>query len=631
MKSNSPARRPGFQLFRLLTFGLLALLLGTTNSVRAVTGPDLIIDIVNSGGFIEGGTGTYTITVTNQGDMSTNDTQVRVDIIVDTNYLSPLTLTGTDWNCDLANMFCTRSDVLGSAQSYAAITLTVDVADNTPDFLVSEADVTGGGDVDTGNNIDLDNTAITQLADLIVVKSHVEDAIIVNDGTNTVYYDFAEGDQDKTYTIKVQNAGQGATSGTVTVTDTLPAGLSNGTLSGTGWNCIGLTCTRSDLLAGDDDGAPPYPEYPPLTLTVDVDVDAPEDLTNSVSVSGGGEIITTNNTDDDPTRIQPKPDLVITNVYLNPAVPAPNEAFEVYVEVTNQGGAGSESIVYRDVYVGAPPTIDPVTGCPIEGSVYYRGELNDAIPAGVSDTKPVSISYIDYSTTPPQVVDGLPGGTYQIWVYTDATCINDEGNENNNIVGPITIQVTGNGTLTFQSTGAYDGWVLESGETTNAGRRKNAGSSIIYIGDDAHNRQYRGFLSFDTSGLPDNAIITSVNLKFKYAGVVGTLPFRTHRNLIVDIKNGAFSNLIGLASRDFNAAANRNRAMSFNRTQVSGWYSRFLNAAYFPYINRTGVTQFRLRFVKDDNNDFGRDVLKIYSGNSIVANRPVLIIQYTVP
>ena len=44
-----------------------------------------------------------------------------------------------------------------------------------------------------------------------------------------------------------------------------------------------------------------------------------------------------------------------------------------------------------------------------------------------------------------------------------------------------------------------------------------------------------------------------------------------------------------------------------------------------------GVTQFRLRFSKDDNNDFGTDFLKLYSGNALETDRPQLIIEYYVP
>jgi len=65
---------------------------------------------------------------------------------------------------------------------------------------------------------------------------------------------FTTGQIGVPYTITVSSLvgpSAGPTSGTVTVTDTLPAGLSATSLFGPGWACdVGtLTCTRSDTLS----------------------------------------------------------------------------------------------------------------------------------------------------------------------------------------------------------------------------------------------------------------------------------------------------------------------------------------------------------------------------------------------
>src|SRR5262249_55671808 len=54
-----------------------------------------------------------------------------------------------------------------------------------------------------------------------------------------------------TYPLPPTNPGNGPTSGTVTVTDTLPAGLTATAIAGSGWTCTLSTrsCTRSDSLA----------------------------------------------------------------------------------------------------------------------------------------------------------------------------------------------------------------------------------------------------------------------------------------------------------------------------------------------------------------------------------------------
>ena len=109
---------------------------------------------------------------------------------------------------------------------------------------------------------------------------------------------FTQGDTSDYYTIIVTNAGTAASSGAVTVVDTLPTGLTATAISGDGWttNLDTLTCTRSDALAA---GA----AYPPITVTVSVAADAAANLTNVVSVSGGGDLNPANNTADDPTIV----------------------------------------------------------------------------------------------------------------------------------------------------------------------------------------------------------------------------------------------------------------------------------------------------------------------------------------
>ena len=109
---------------------------------------------------------------------------------------------------------------------------------------------------------------------------------------------FVQGDVGKTYTITVSNSGTAATSGTVTVVDTLPTGLTATAFSGTGWtvDVASLTATRSDVLAA---GA----SYPALTLTVNVAGNAVTSVTNVATVSGGGDSNTANNSSSDVTTI----------------------------------------------------------------------------------------------------------------------------------------------------------------------------------------------------------------------------------------------------------------------------------------------------------------------------------------
>jgi hypothetical protein len=185
--------------------------------------------------------------------------------------------------------------------------------------------------------------------------------------------------------------------------------------------------------------------------------------------------------------------------------------------------------------------------------------------------------------------------------------------------------------LTLSSLPAKDGWVLETGRKTNKGGKLNSAAASLILGDDAADRQYRAILHFDTSTLPDNAVVLSVTLKIKKQGQVGTNPFVTHKPLLVDIRKNFFGTLPGLQPADFQAAASKPAVGTFDATPLGGWYSAVLGSAAFPFINLTGTTQLRLRFSLDDNNNHRADYVTFYSGNAAAANRPQLVIQYYVP
>jgi uncharacterized repeat protein (TIGR01451 family) len=109
---------------------------------------------------------------------------------------------------------------------------------------------------------------------------------------------FAQGQSAAAYNITIQNAGAAPTNSTVTVSDTVPAGLTAVSIAGTGWSCTQSAgpCTRSDALAS---GA----SYPPIILTVNVAAGAPASVITSATVSGGGETNTSNDSATDTTTI----------------------------------------------------------------------------------------------------------------------------------------------------------------------------------------------------------------------------------------------------------------------------------------------------------------------------------------
>lgn len=185
-------------------------------------------------------------------------------------------------------------------------------------------------------------------------------------------------------------------------------------------------------------------------------------------------------------------------------------------------------------------------------------------------------------------------------------------------------------TTTFTSAGGQDGWVLESTETSNKGGTLNTAATLLYIGDNAQDKQYKSIVSFNTDSLPENAFITTVQLKINIQGFAGGNMFTPNKplgNLLVDITQPCFGSNANLAINDFQATP-QNDVGTLDLVSGTGWYTITLVDASFPSINLEGTTQLRLRFTKDDNNDMSADYLKIYSGNTGAASRPQLIIEY---
>ena len=121
---------------------------------------------------------------------------------------------------------------------------------------------------------------------------------------------FTLGQVGAQYEIVVSNLGTAPTSGPVTLTDTLPAGLTPTSIGGAGWTCAQPSgpCTRSDPLA-------PGASHPAVTLTVNVATNAPSPVVNLVAVQGGGDTNGANNSASSVVNLGPPP--VVTPIPVN--------------------------------------------------------------------------------------------------------------------------------------------------------------------------------------------------------------------------------------------------------------------------------------------------------------------------
>jgi hypothetical protein len=134
----------------------------------------------------------------------------------------------------------------------------------------------------------------------------------------------------------------------------------------------------------------------------------------------------------------------------------------------------------------------------------------------------------------------------------------------------------------------------------------------LHIWDDPADRQYRTFLPFNKSRIPDNAIEIKVMLQFKQHSFVGSNPCANHGKVWADIKKGFFSNNPALVQSDFAASPSKNYAGYFvNKPSGLAYpiYRTKLKDTSFQYLNLTGITQFRQHFAIDDNNENRVDYL----------------------
>lgn len=257
-------------------------------------------------------------------------------------------------------------------------------------------------------------------------------------------------------------------------------------------------------------------------------------------------------------------------------------------------------------------------------SLYTTGVTNASITnvTGSGDTYTVTIN------------TGSGNGTIRLDVPATATITNGTGIPLNGLpfTGGQTYSIRKSTNL--KSLDAHDGWILEASENSNTGGSIDSSATTLRLGDDAARKQYRSILSFDTgASLPDTAVITKATLKLKRQSIVGGgNPVVDFQGFLLDMRRGTFGTS-ALQLTDWQANANKTFG-PFSPTLTGGWYTFNLTSAK-ANINKlatgSGLTQIRLRFQLDDNNNAIANYLSLYSGNAGAASRPQLIIEYYVP
>ncbi len=298
------------------------------------TSADLALQKASSGEFIAGEQGTYRFTVSNNGP-SAAQAPVR---ITDTlpgmlTYADFTSVTGS-WTCAASgqDVTCTLVGALAD-DGEAVVEVVVDIDSTHTGPITNRATVgSGTSDPNTDNNTDDDDTGVRTRADLSIAKSHTGQVVA---------------GQQVTYDLAVRNNGPSLSPATVTVTDTLPAGMSFDSFSGAAWTCAALgqrvTCDLTGSLGARTDA-------PPLSIIADVAPDAgPARPVNAATVDGPlDDPDSDNNIATDPTDVT---DLV--NVSLvkrvtgaNPVAAGERATFEIVVH--NDGPSVADSVVVTD-------------------------------------------------------------------------------------------------------------------------------------------------------------------------------------------------------------------------------------------------------------------------------------------
>ncbi len=296
-----------------------------TNPVVAAPAPNLAVTKTHTGSFQAGQNGVYNITVSNVGAAATTGAITVTDVLP--TGLTFVSGTGTGWTCSAAGqtVTCTNAGPLAPTAS-TAIVLTVGVSAAAIPSVTNTVTVATPGDADPSNDTAQDPTTVVSIPDLALVKTATS-ALTVG--------------QNATYQLAVTNVSTGPTTGQITITDVLPAGLSYVSAVGPAWNCSAagqtVTCTNPGPLVASATTS--------VTLTVAVGPSAVPSVTNSATVTTPGDLNAGNNTGavTSPVAVPTSPDLSIAKTHTGTFVAGQNGAYTL--TISNVGTASTTGTI----------------------------------------------------------------------------------------------------------------------------------------------------------------------------------------------------------------------------------------------------------------------------------------------
>jgi hypothetical protein len=186
----------------------------------------------------------------------------------------------------------------------------------------------------------------------------------------------------------------------------------------------------------------------------------------------------------------------------------------------------------------------------------------------------------------------------------------------------------------FTSIASHDGRVYDTdGDGIGDGGSSDAFGDSLRLGDWSGDESYRSIVSFDTSSIPADAVITSADLQLSCGYIEGVSPFNGWGGQCsIDIANPMFHSAVNLEVMDYNATADAYSVASFTQEPTVGETitSTDFNLSGLGNINTDGTTQLRIYFDTPTNGNGAKDYTGFYSAKAILLERhPALTVRYT--
>ncbi|MEZ4417320.1 MAG: SdrD B-like domain-containing protein [Gemmatimonadota bacterium] len=339
----------------------------------------------SSGSYFVGGALSLVLTAAYTGDSPSGLSLVDLvpgQYTIDTGSFN---LSQNGWTCSVAGqqVTCTRpaGGAAGANQSLGSISIPVIVATAgvavTNSATISAASPT---DPDLSNNSDDDGgaTLLDPAADLSVTKSAPSPALVVQG----VPFNFA---------LSARNNGPSVFSGTLIITDQVPAGLTVNSYTLNGWSCApaapvtgpaNIDCQRTYT-----SGSPLASGSTTPTFTLNATATVTGGITNSATLSTSGASVPDNNAANNTTSatvtsstVGASADLTVAKVVDLATVPA-GEVLTYTLEVVNLGPTAAGSVTLTD---NLTTLINNAVGATGAGYVGHTITENAAGPGGVT-------------------------------------------------------------------------------------------------------------------------------------------------------------------------------------------------------------------------------------------------------